>query len=69
MTKLIIAKILIPHWGVNDMKELSVAEKILQDSLRDKALKQGVHMKSPETVFYQKIQNLEECNYRPLCRS
>jgi len=36
------------------MKELSVAEKILQESLRSKALKHGVQMKAPETVFLSK---------------
>ena len=54
LTKLIVAKNSNSALGVNDMKELSVAEKILQDSLRDKALKHGVHMKSPETVFLSK---------------
>jgi len=53
-TKLIVAKNSNSALGVNDMKELSVAEKILQDSLRDKALKHGVNMKSPETVFLSK---------------
>ena len=54
LTKLIVAKNSNSALGVNDMKELSVAEKILQDFLRDKALKHGVHMKSPETVFLSK---------------
>jgi bifunctional UDP-N-acetylglucosamine pyrophosphorylase/glucosamine-1-phosphate N-acetyltransferase len=53
-TKLIVAKNSSSALGINDMKELSVAEKILQESLRCKALKHGVHMKAPETVFLSK---------------
>ena len=53
-TKLIVAKNSSSALGINDMKELSVAEKILQESLRSKALKHGVQMKAPETVFLSK---------------
>ena len=37
--------------GINDKKELAQAEKILQESLRDKFLKKGVTMKDPDTVY------------------
>ena len=53
-TKLIVAKNSSSALGVNDMKELSVAEKILQETLRSNALKHGVQMKAPETVFLSK---------------
>ena len=53
-TKLIVAKNSNTALGVNDMKELSVAEKILQETLRSNALKHGVQMKAPETVFLSK---------------
>jgi bifunctional UDP-N-acetylglucosamine pyrophosphorylase/glucosamine-1-phosphate N-acetyltransferase len=53
-TKLIVAKNSSSALGVNDMKELSVAEKILQETLRSNALKNGVQMKAPETVFLSK---------------
>jgi bifunctional UDP-N-acetylglucosamine pyrophosphorylase/glucosamine-1-phosphate N-acetyltransferase len=53
-TKLIVAKNSSSALGVNDMKELSVAEKILQETLRINALKHGVQMKAPETVFLSK---------------
>ena len=53
-TKLIVAKNSSSALGVNDMKELSVAEKILQETLRNNALKHGVQMKAPETVFLSK---------------
>jgi bifunctional UDP-N-acetylglucosamine pyrophosphorylase / glucosamine-1-phosphate N-acetyltransferase len=37
--------------GVNDRKHLSQIDKILQDRIRDKWLKAGVTMISPETTF------------------
>ena len=37
--------------GVNDKKQLSEAEKILQERLRESALKAGVTLVAPETVF------------------
>jgi len=37
--------------GINDKKELAQAEKILQESLRNKFLKKGVTMKDPDTVY------------------
>ena len=40
--------------GINDMNELGIAETIMQDQLRKKAMKQGVQMVAPETVFLSK---------------
>ena len=37
--------------GINDKEELAQAEKILQESLRNKFLKKGVTMKDPDTVY------------------
>ena len=37
--------------GINDKKELAVAENFLQNDLRDKFLKKGVSMKDPQTVY------------------
>ena len=52
--KLIIAKDAKTALGINDMNELSIAETIMQDQLRKKAMKQGVQMTAPETVFLSK---------------
>ena len=40
--------------GVNDMNELGMAEKIMQDQYRKKAMKGGVRLVAPETVFLSK---------------
>jgi bifunctional UDP-N-acetylglucosamine pyrophosphorylase / glucosamine-1-phosphate N-acetyltransferase len=40
--------------GINDMNELGIAETIMQDQLRKKAMKKGVQMIAPETVFLSK---------------
>ena len=52
--KLIRAKDAKTALGINDMDELSNAEKIMQDQFRKKAMKQGVQMIAPETVFLSK---------------
>ena len=46
--------------GVNDMNELGMAEKIMQDQYRKKAMKGGVRLVAPETVFYLKTVFLEK---------
>ena len=38
--------------GVNDRKGLAMAEKEMQNILREKAMKKGVTLISPETVFF-----------------
>ena len=52
--KLINAKDVKTALGINDMSELGVAETIMQNQLRKKAMKQGVKMIAPETVFLSK---------------
>ena len=37
--------------GINNMSELGIAEKIMQNQLRTKALKKGVSMTDPDTVY------------------
>jgi len=38
--------------GINDKEDLAMVEKELQESLRKKAMKKGVTLISPETVFF-----------------
>ena len=52
--KLINAKDVKTALGINDMYELGVAETIMQNQLRKKAMKGGVQMIAPETVFLSK---------------
>ena len=52
--KLINAKDVKTALGINDMSELGVAETIMQNQLRKKAMKDGVQMIAPETVFLSK---------------
>jgi len=52
--KLIDAKDVKTALGINDMNELGVAETIMQNQLRKKAMKDGVQMIAPETVFLSK---------------
>ena len=52
--KLINAKDVKTALGINDMGELGVAETIMQNQLRKKAMKNGVQMVAPETVFLSK---------------
>jgi len=52
--KLVTAKDSKAALGINDMYELGVAENIMQDQLRKKAMKQGVRLIAPETVFLSK---------------
>ena len=52
--KLINAKDIKTALGINDMNELGVAETIMQNQLRKKAMKDGVQMIAPETVFLSK---------------
>ena len=52
--KLINAKDVKTAFGINDMYELGVAETIMQNQLRKKAMKGGVQMIAPETVFLSK---------------
>ena len=52
--KLIAAKDAKTALGINDMNELGIAETIMQDQLRKKAMRQGVQMIAPETVFLSK---------------
>ena len=52
--KLINAKDIKTALGINDMNELGVAEIIMQNQLRKKAMKDGVQMIAPETVFLSK---------------
>ena len=52
--KLINAKDVKTALGINDMNELGVAETIMQNQLRKKAMKDGVQMIAPETVFLSK---------------
>ena len=44
----------IESLGVNDRKGLAMAEKEMQHILREKAMKKGVTLISPETVFFSK---------------
>ncbi len=37
--------------GINNMSELGIAEKIMQNQLRTKAFKKGVSMIDPDTVY------------------
>ena len=52
--KLVTAKDSKAALGINDMYELGVAENIMQDQLRKKAMRQGVRLIAPETVFLSK---------------
>ena len=52
--ELINAKDVKTALGINDMYELGVAETIMQNQLRKKAMKGGVQMIAPETVFLSK---------------
>ena len=52
--KLINSKDVKTALGINDMYELGVAETIMQNQLRKKAMKGGVQMIAPETVFLSK---------------
>jgi bifunctional UDP-N-acetylglucosamine pyrophosphorylase/glucosamine-1-phosphate N-acetyltransferase len=52
--KLVTAKDANAALGINNMYELGVAENIMQDQLRKKAMKQGVRLIAPETVFLSK---------------
>ena len=40
--------------GINNKVELAQAEKIMQNKLREKFLKQGVTLIDPETVYFSK---------------
>ena len=52
--KLINAKDAKTALGINDMNELGIAETTMQNQLRKKAMKDGVQMIAPETVFLSK---------------
>ena len=41
--------------------------RLSQELLRNKALKKGVNLIAPETIFYQKILIWKKCNCGSLC--